>query len=66
MKALEKNINAAGQFIDSGKITKACNQLQSAYDSNKKQLRSKDPDVRTAATELAQQLQGLMNDLGCK
>ena len=66
MTAQEKKLTQAAQFIDIGKITKACNKLQSAYDNNKKQLRSKDPDVRAAATELAQQLQGSMNDLGCK
>ena len=64
--ALEKNLTAAANWIDSGKITRACNKLPSAYDSNKKQLRSKDPDVRAAATELAAQIQDLMNDLGCK
>ena len=64
--ALEKNLAAADTFIDSGKITRACNKLQSAYDSNKKQLRSKNADVRAAATEVAAQIQALMNDLGCK
>ena len=63
---LKKTLDQAAQSIAAGNTAKSCSQLQSAYDRNKKELRSKDPDVRTAAIELAQQLQGLMNDLGCQ
>jgi HPt (histidine-containing phosphotransfer) domain-containing protein len=65
-QALEKKLAAAARSIELGKTAKACRQLESAYDRNKKLLKSKDSAVRTPAAELTAQIQDLMKDLKCK
>jgi hypothetical protein len=65
-KIVEKMLAKAAHRIEDGKIKKACDKLDDAYDRVRKHLKSKKACVSETAAEVADQIQDVMEDLECK
>ena len=66
MKGLEQMLTVAAHAAEKGKIKKACNKLDNAYDRVSKRLKSKKSCVAQLAAEVQGQILDVMEDLGCK
>ncbi len=66
MKGLEQTLTVAAHAVEKGKIKKACNKLDNAYDRVSKRLKSKKACVAQLAAEVQDQIQDVMEDLECK
>jgi hypothetical protein len=66
LNGAEKALTKAASAIDQGNIKKTCNKLDTAYARNHKQLKSKKAGVAETAAEVEQQIQDVMDGLGCK
>lgn len=65
MKGLEQLLTMAAHAVEKGKIKKACNKLDNAYDRVSKRLKSKKACVAQLAAEIQDQIQDVMEDLEC-
>jgi hypothetical protein len=65
-KSVEKMLTKAAHRIEDGKIKKACDKLDNAYDRVSKRLKSKKACVAQLAAEVQDQILDVMQDLGCK
>ena len=66
MKGLEQLLTMAAHAVEKGKIKKACNKLDNAYDRVSQRLKSKKACVAQLAAEVQGQIEDVMEDLECK